>query len=230
MTHTRDFIKSNEILSIPGFADIVRLLLFKQDLQIKGLKGEALGTTINAADWTTLRSQYDNQKVKNYLNDPSRNNSIKLVVNNIVDKIAQIVQEDPAFRRFHDRIRVWKSYEGKVVQREVDDILDGDKPLPKGVEVDDDLRGKFVSEREEVDPRTKEPIVSKSGKPIKKDYIDPEKMQAAKVTQEEIDKMSKATYNYFSRQLLQKAYSPEEISYLDLVKCAGEKLTSKGTL
>ncbi len=226
-THTRDFIKSNEILSLPGFADTIRLLLFRQDLQAKGIKGEALGTTMQAADWTTLRSQYDNQKVKNYLNDPKKNQSIVLAINKIISSIAQIVQDDPAFKRFHDRIKVWKSYEGKVVQREVDDILDGDKPLPKGVEVDDDLRAKFVSEIEEIDPRTKEPLVSKGGKPIKKDYIDPEKMQASKVTQEEIDKMSKATYNYFSRQLLQKAYSPEEISYLDLVKCASEQLTSK---
>jgi hypothetical protein len=230
MTYTRDYIKSNDILKNNDFADAVRLLLFKQDLQIKGLKGEALGTTINAADWTTLRSQYDNQKVKNYLNDTSRGVSIKVAINSIVEKIAQIVQSDPAFKRFHDRIRVWKSYEGKVVQREVDDILEGDKPLPKGVEVEDDLRGKFVSEKEETDSRTGEPVKSRGGKPIVKDYIDPEKMQASKVTQNDIDILAKATYNYFSRQLLQKAYSPEEISYLDLVKCASEKLTTKGSI
>jgi hypothetical protein len=227
ITHTRDFIRSDEILKEPVFTDAIRLLLFRQDLQDKGLKGEALATSLQAADWTTLRSQYDVQKIKSFLNDPKKSamsGTISYAISGIVSKIAEVIKESPIFERFHDRIRVWKAYENKVVQREVDDILSGDKPLPKGIDVEDDLKAKFVTEKEEKDPRTEEPIKTRSGKPVVRGYVDPEKMKSSGVTQGDIDTLAKATYNYFATQLLQKAYSPEEVSYLNLVKCAKEKI------
>lgn len=209
----------NKGLEYELFKDAVKIILYKNFIESRGKKGEALKNELSSVGWDVIKSKYSDMDVKGFLNEQGKpgqgiDNGIKDLNKNI-QAIIKSSENQPAFNNFFDRLRSWNAIVGKDLERKVERIIEGDDPSP--IKVKEDLKAKMISEYEEQDPRVVDELKKLENKKndlekeLKADKYDLE-------SDEELNKLDKAIVALKDKTVKKERVdvtTPEGSKYLD---------------
>jgi len=133
------------------FKEAIKVLLYRDHLLSKKVNDTELFTKLRDLG---SKAPYSDNDIKEYLNKRNLDGAIEKGASGLRSSIKEAINDNknsPAFHKFFNRIELWKSYINKDIKNKVSRVLDGDDKSP--IPIPANLKGKMVSEREELDVR-----------------------------------------------------------------------------